>query len=146
MISRESAIFASSFFILASLPAQAHHSYRTAYDFSKTETLEGQVVKLELVNPHVRIFINVTGANDEVEEWIIEGPGRLSLARRGWTDNMFVGGVNITAVGNPSFEDHNAIWLEKITMPDGTEIIDPLVADQLAIEEERRNRARRARQ
>lgn len=37
------------------LTAQAHHAYRVAYDFSKTETLEGAVIKLELVNPHARI-------------------------------------------------------------------------------------------
>jgi hypothetical protein len=139
-------IYTLLFTVLLPLTAQAHHAFRVVYDFSKTETLEGRVVKLELVNPHARIFINVTGENGEIEEWLIEGPGRLALERRGWTDDMFDGGVHITAVGNPSSEGHKAIWLEKITMPDGTEIIDPLIADQLAIEEERRERARRATQ
>jgi len=137
-------IYTLLFAALIPLTAQAHHAYRVAYDFSKTETLEGPVVKLELVNPHARIFLNVTAENGEIEEWMIEGPGRLALARRGWTDDMFDGGVRITAVGNPSSAGHQAIWLEKITLPDGTEIIDPLIADQLAIEEERRERARRA--
>lgn len=59
---------------------------------------------------------------------------------------MFVGREAITAIGNPSSEGRSAIWLEKIIMPDGTEIIDPLIADQLAIENERRERARRASQ
>jgi hypothetical protein len=138
-------IFTFSLFILVPLTAQAHHAYRAVYDFSKTETLEGQVVKLELVNPHARIFITVTGEDGEVEEWMIEGPGKLSLGRRGWTDDMFVESEAITVIGNPSFEGHRAIWFEKITLSDGTDIIDPLIADQLAIEEERRERARRAR-
>ena len=128
------------------LAAHSHHSYRTAYDFSKTETLEGEVAKLELVNPHARIFINVTDENGDAEEWMIEGPGRLALARRGWTDDMFEGGGTITAVGNPSSAGHRAIWLEKLVMPDGTEILDPLIADQLEIEAQRRERAQRARQ
>lgn len=135
-------IFILSILILASIKAQAHHSYRAVYDFSKWETIEGQVVKFELVNPHAFVFINAIGENGEVEEWMIEGPGKLSLARRGWTENMFAGGVHIKAIGNPSFESNNAIWLEKIILPDGTEMIDPLIADQIAIEAQRRERAR----
>ena len=130
----------------APFAARAHHAYRVAYDFSKTETLQGEVVRLALVNPHARLFINVTNENGEIEEWMVEGPGKLSLARRGWTDDMFAGGGTITAVGNPSSAGHNAIWLEKIVMPDGTEIIDPLIADTLAIEAERRERVRRSTQ
>ena len=126
--------------------AQAHHSYRVIYDFSTTETLVGEVVTLELVNPHARLFVNVTNENGDVEEWMIEGPGKLSLARRGWTDDMFADGETITAVGNPSSAGHNAIWLERLVRSDGTEIIDPLIADALAIEEERRERIRRATQ
>ena len=77
---------------LCPLAAHSHHAFRVVYDFSKTETLEGRVMKLELVNPHSRIFINVTSENGDVEEWLIEGPGRLALERRGWSpDTLSVG-------------------------------------------------------
>ena len=122
----------------------AHHAFRAIYDFSKIETVEGNVVELELVNPHARIHIDVTSENGEVERWVIEGPGKLALARRGWTDDMFTPGEMISVSGNPSFAGDNAIWIEKIVTADGREIIDPLVSDQLAIEEERRNRIRNA--
>lgn len=128
------------------LAAYGHHAYRVAYDFSKTETLEGKVVRLELVNPHARIYVSVNTADGETEEWTIEGPGRLALARRGWTDDMFDGGGIITAVGNPSSQGHRAIWLERLVMPDGTEILDPLVADELEIEAQRRERAQQVKQ
>ena len=59
---------------------------------------------------------------------------------------MFVPGEIITAIGNPATSGSNSIWLEKIIMADGTEIIDSLVADKLAIEAERRERARQTRQ
>lgn len=124
----------------------AHHAFRVAYDFSRTETLEGRVVRLELVNPHMRLYVDVTTESGETEQWLIEGPGKLALARRGWTDDLFAGGELISAVGNPSAAGHQAIWLETIVMPDGSVLIDPLVSDALAIEEERRERARRARQ
>ena len=142
----QSAALAVALVTMALPGAQAHHSYRVVYDFSTTETLVGEVVRLELVNPHARLFINVTNENGDVEEWMIEGPGKLSLARRGWTDDMFADGETITAVGNPASAGHNAIWLESLVKSDGTEIIDPLIADALAIEEERRERIRRATQ
>ena len=123
---------------LASFTARAHHSYRVVYDFSETRTLEGRVVRLELVNPHAKLFLDVTDESGEVEEWMVEAPGKLALARRGWTDDMFAEGEAITAVGNPSAAGHNAIWLEKIVKSDGTEILDPLIADALAIEAARR--------
>ena len=146
LASMQSAALAVALMTMAPLLAQAHHAYRVAYDFRTTETLVGEVVRLELVNPHARLFINVTNGNGDVEEWMIEGPGKLSLARRGWTDDMFTEGETITAVGNPSSASHNAIWLERLVRSDGTEIIDPLIADALAIEEERRERIRRANQ
>lgn len=126
-------------------PAFSHHQFRVAYDFNRLETINGVVDNLELVNPHARLFINVTDDDGQVEQWMVEGPGKLSLARRGWTDDMFTPGESITAVGNPSTEaGRKAIWLDKIVMPDGREFVDPLVADQLAIEEQRRERVRRA--
>ena len=125
---------------------QAHHNFRAIYDFSRTETVEGRVVELELVNPHAWIHIDVANANGEVERWVIECPGKLSLARRGWTDDMFTPGETISVSGNPAFGGNNAIWLERIVTADGREIIDPLVSDQLAIEEERRLRIQNANQ
>ena len=123
---------------------QAHHSFRGVYDFSKHSTIKGEFVKLELLNPHARIFINVTNEGGETQQWMIEAPGKLSLARRGWTDDMFKQGEIITVVGNPSPTGKLAIWLEKITLEDGTEFIDPLIADNLAIEAERRARFQQA--
>ncbi len=126
--------------------ASAHHSYRVIYDFSKTETIEASVVRLELVNPHAFLHVEVTDANGETQQWVIEGPGKLALARRGWTDDMFEAGEALTIVGNPSTTADNAIWLEKIVRADGTEVIDPLISDALAIEEDRRLRIQRARE
>ena len=141
-----SATLAVALIAMAPLVAQAHHAYRSVYDFNRTETLVGEVVRLELVNPHARLFVDVANENGDIVEWMIEGPGKLSLARRGWTDDMFADGETITAVGNPASAGHNAIWLERLVRSDGTEIIDPLIADALAIEEQRRERIRRATQ
>ena len=133
---------------LLTLPsiAVAHHAFRSIYDFSRTEKIQGAVVELELVNPHAFLHIDVTGDGRETARWVIEGPGRLALTRRGWTEDMFAQGETLTVVGNPSNIAERALWLEKIVRADGTEVIDPLVADQLAIEEDRRLQIQRSQQ
>ena len=50
---------------------------------------------------------------------------------------MFTLGANLKDIGHPSVAARRSIWLEKIIMADGTEIIDPLVEDELVIEAER---------
>jgi DNA/RNA endonuclease YhcR with UshA esterase domain len=126
--------------------SHAHHSFRGVYDFNTTSTIEGVVVELDLVNPHARVYLDITNEKGEVERWVIEAPGKISLARRGWTDDMFAPGEIITVIGNPSVTGKKAVWLEKIIKADGTELVDPLVADDLAIEAERRARLRKAQQ
>ena len=72
----QSAALAVALMTMAPLVAQAHHAYRSVYDFNRTDTLVGEVVRLELVNPHARLFINVTNENGDVVEWMIEGTGQ----------------------------------------------------------------------
>jgi len=133
-------VFILSAYLLTSI-AQAHHSFRGVFDFSKHTTLRGTVVKFDLLNPHARVFMEVVNENGETEQWVVEAPGKLSLARRGWTDDMFGDREVITATGNPSSTGKMAIWLEDLVLNDGTKFIDPLVSDDEAIEAERRDRA-----
>lgn len=121
--------------------AYAHHSFRSTYDFSKSETVTGVVHRLEFVNPHIKLYIGVTGEGGAIEEWLVEGPGKLALARRGWTDDMFKPGEAVTAVGKPSASGQKAIWFDKLVLSNGKEYLDPLLEDELAIEAQRRERA-----
>ena len=130
----------------APLGTVAHHASGAVYDSSATTVIEGEFAGLELVNPHTWVRISVTDESGEAEEWTIEAPGKLSLARRGWTDTLFSPGETLTAVGHPAWSGGNAMWLVRIVKPDGTEYWDPAEEDALAIEAERRERVRRATQ
>ena len=131
---------------LPPLGALAHHAFIAVYDPRETATIEGEFAGLELVNPHAWIYIDVTAENGRVEQWTVEAAGKLSLARRGWTDDMFQQGEVITAVGHPALSGANAMWMVRIVKPDGSEYFAPNVEDANAIEAERRERARRARE
>ncbi len=126
--------------------AMAHHAFVAVYDPSETVSIEGEFVRLELVNPHARLYIDVTTDNGDTEQWTVEAAGKLSLARRGWTDDLFRHGETVAAVGHPAFSGENALWLVSIAKSDGSEYLAPNVEDANAIEAERRERARRARE
>ena len=53
---------------------------------------------------------------------------------------MFADGEHIAVTGNPAYSGGNAIWIVKIARESGSEVIDPLIEDELAIEAERRAR------
>lgn len=131
---------------LLPLGSLAHHAFVAVYDPGETRTIEGAFAGLELVNPHARVYIDVTTENGSVEQWTVEAAGKLSLGRRGWTDDMFRQGEAIAAVGHPALSGDNAMWMVRIVRSDGSEYYAPNVEDAIAIEAERRERARRARE
>ncbi len=126
-------------------PVLAHHAFSAVYDTERLMSVTGTATRLELVNPHAYLHVEVINDGDEIENWLIEMPGKLSLARRGWTDDTIAPGTTVTAIGNPARDGSTRMGWQRIQMPDGSELLFPALADQLAIEEQRRERARRAR-
>ena len=75
-------------FLVAVLPASAHHSFRSQYDADQPVTLTGYVTKIEWMNPHVYFYIDVVNGEGDTESWGFEmGPPHM-LERRGWKRNM----------------------------------------------------------
>lgn len=143
-------IFSNAFFLIVTFfctsTVNGHHSYAGVFDMKTVVKFDARVVRLELLNPHTSVYLKVTNEHGEAEDWVMEAPGKLSLARRGWTEDMFKSGETITVHGNPSLRGRNAVWLDRVILADGTEFIDPLIADEAAIEEERRVRLLKAQQ
>jgi hypothetical protein len=81
------ALAAAAGVILAAVPVSAHHSFATEYDRSKPVTLTGSVTKVEWINPHARIHIDVKDESGNVANWEIELGSPAGLLRLGWTRN-----------------------------------------------------------
>ena len=79
--------------------AAAHHSFAAEYDGNKPITLKGSVVKMEWINPHAWIHLDVKNSDGTVSRWMIEGAAPNALVRRGWNKNSLPPGMEITVEG-----------------------------------------------
>ena len=126
--------------LLSTQFAYPHHSNSVDFDVNRLITINGSVTELQLINPHSRIFLDVTNDAGEIENWTVAMAGKLALVRRGWTDDILSKGDRVTVIGNPSHTGKPAVWFKRILMEDGTELLDPLLDDVLKIDEQRRQR------
>ena len=83
----------------AAAPLHAHHSFAAAFDETKPINLQGTVTKVELVNPHSWVWIDVKGANGATTNWGLEGGPPVNLFRNGVTKASLPVGSEIKIFG-----------------------------------------------
>ena len=91
-------VVAVGLFVVAA-PLKAHHSFAAAYDDKKPINLQGTVTKVELVNPHSWIWLDVKGKDGTVVNWGIEGGPPINLSRNGFTKTSLPIGTEIKLFG-----------------------------------------------
>ena len=85
--------------ILATLPVWAHHAFAAEFDATRPLKLEGTVTKMEWINPHAWVHIDVKRGNGKVEKWMIEGGTPNTLFRRGFTKKSLLPGTEVIVDG-----------------------------------------------
>ena len=102
-------------------PAYSHHSPESHYLVNELITVTGVVTKFRLINPHARIYFEVTTADGEVQEWFAEGNASAILRRRGWSVDTLKPGDMIKITGNPARDGGHKMDWKLIVTQDGTE-------------------------
>jgi hypothetical protein len=108
--------------LFAALPALAHHSVGAEFQPDKSVTVHGVITKVEWINPHVYVYVDVKDDNGAVNEWAFESLPTGFLHKAGITKALLQGnpGDVVTVDANPAKDGtKNMGWIEKITYPDG---------------------------
>ena len=79
--------------------AAAHHAFAAEFDAKKPLRLQGTVARMEWINPHTWIHLDVKKADGKVERWMIEGGPPNALYRRGFTKDSLPVGAQIIVEG-----------------------------------------------
>ena len=82
--------------VAAALPVLAHHSFAGEFDGNKRVTLNGVVTKMDWVNPHAYIYVDVKGDDGVVVNWAIETGAPNVLYRQGWRKDDLKAGDTVT--------------------------------------------------
>jgi len=107
----------------ASWPAAAHHAFGAEFDANAPVLLKGKIVKIEWVNPHTWIHIEVVKQDGTKEVWMVEGGSPNTLLRRGANKNTFPEGTEIVVDGYQT-RDHSEkrANARNVTFPDGRKL------------------------
>ena len=107
---------------LAVAPLLAHHSFAAEFDGSKPVDLAGTVTKVDWVNPHSWIYIDVKSDDGTVANWGLEtGPPNV-LYRGGWRRDTVKPGDAITVHGFVAKDGSHTLAARQITTPDGRKL------------------------
>jgi hypothetical protein len=104
---------------LSMAPVWAHHSFAAEYDQHRPVKLVGTVTKVELVNPHVWIHVDVKDPNGKVVSWQIEAGAPNVLFRRGLTKDSLPVGTEIVVSGYQAKNGSNTANGKDVRLPNG---------------------------
>ena len=108
--------------IAATAPAGAHHAFAAEFDASAPVELTGTVVRMEWVNPHTWIHIDVPQDDGTSQRWMIEGGPPTSLLRRGFTRDSLLAGTELFVEGFQAKDGSQKANGRDVTFTDGSKL------------------------
>src|SRR5438093_6313557 len=107
------------FLVLAVRPAIAHHAFASECKSKKPVKIRGTVTKMEWINPHAWIHVDVKKPDGSIEEWMIEAGTPNTLLRRGFTKDSLKAGTEVVVDGYQSKDGSLRANGRDITLPNG---------------------------
>jgi hypothetical protein len=107
--------------IVAGAPVFAHHSVSAEFDLSQRVTLQGHVTKIEWMNPHVYVYVDVR-TDGKTANWACETAGPNTLSRQGWSRTSLKIGDRVTVLGYRARDGSHVASAREIVLSDGRKL------------------------
>ena len=116
-------LLSAAVLVVSTVPVWGHHAFGGEFDPNKPVLLKGPVTKVEWVNPHAWIHLEVTKPDGTKEEWMVEGGTPNTLLRRGVTRESLKVGTELVIDGYQA-RDHSLLRANgrNVTYPDGKKL------------------------
>lgn len=112
-------VLSAAGYLLATAAANAHHAFATEFDVNRPVEFAGKVTKVELINPHSWIHVDVVDASGKAVSWMIEGGSPNALVRRGITKASIPIGSELTVRGYGARDGSNRAVGRDLAFADG---------------------------
>jgi len=108
--------------LVAGVPLVAHHAFSAEFDGTRPVTLKGKVTKMEWINPHAWLHMEVKSPDGKTVSWAVEGGAPNALLRRGWNRNSVPLGTEIVVQGYQAKDGSNRANGRDVTLANGTKL------------------------
>jgi len=122
MVRKACFVLAAMGLVVSTVPMNAHHAFSAEFDAKRPVKLRGVVTKMEWINPHSWIHIDVKDANGKVTPWMVEGGAPNALLRRGFTKKSLPVGTEVLIEGYQAKDGSMRANGRDITLPDGSKL------------------------
>jgi Family of unknown function (DUF6152) len=114
-------VLAAALLLSAVVPLIAHHSFAAEYDNNKPIKFTGKVTKVEWLNPHIYVYVDVANSGKTVN-YAVEGGAPNGLFRQGWRKDTLKVGDSLSVEGFLAKDGSNTVNARTWLLPDGKKV------------------------
>lgn len=105
--------------LVAGASVQAHHAFAAEFDANRPVALQGTITRMEWINPHAWMHLDVENEDGTVDSWMIEAGPPGALVRRGWSKDSVIPGTEVLVEGYQAIDGAFRANGRDVTFPDG---------------------------